>query len=63
MYWSLLHRPIISINDMPTYKDTFPHWEVVYFNDSNYEHMREFEHSMKRNKGRWFFPALRKILL
>tara|TARA_B100000085_G_scaffold280841_1_gene306439 strand:+ start:754 stop:1917 length:1164 start_codon:yes stop_codon:yes gene_type:complete len=51
---------IISINDMPTYKDTFPDWEVVYLPDSNYEHMREFEHSMKRNKGRWFFPGFEK---
>jgi hypothetical protein len=47
---------IISLNDVPTYADTFPDWEVVYLPPSNYAHMREFEHSMKRVKGRWFMP-------
>jgi len=48
---------IISLNDIPTYADTFPGWEVVYLPPSNYSHMREFEYSMKRNKGRWFMPG------
>lgn len=48
---------IISLNDVPTYADTFPDWEVVYLPPSNYAHMREFEYSMKRNKGRWFMPG------
>lgn len=48
---------IISLNDIPTYADTHPGWEVVYLPPSNYEHMREFEMSMKRNKGRWFMPG------
>lgn len=48
---------IISLNDVPTYADTFPGWEVVYLPPSNYAHMREFEWSMKRNKGRWFMPG------
>ena len=47
---------IISLNDVPTYADTFPDWEVVFLPPSNYAHMREFEFSMKRNKGRWFMP-------
>jgi hypothetical protein len=41
---------------VPTYADTFPDWEVVFLPPSNYAHMREFEFSMKRNKGRWFMP-------
>lgn len=48
---------IISLNDITTYADTFPNWEVVYLPPSNYAHMREFEFSMKRNKGRWFMPG------
>lgn len=51
---------IISLNDIPTYQDTFPGWEVVYLPPSNYAHMREFEASMKRNKGRWFMPGFEK---
>lgn len=48
---------IISLNDVPTYSDTFPDWEVVYLPPSNYSHMRKFKHSMKLNKGRWFMPG------
>lgn len=48
---------IISLNDVPTYADTFPDWEVVYLPPSNYAHMRRFEASMKHNKGRWFIPG------
>jgi hypothetical protein len=51
---------IISINDVTTYQDTFPDWEVVYLPDSDYAHMRKFEHSMKINKGRWFMPGFEK---
>lgn len=51
---------LISLNDIPTYADTFPDWEVVYLPPSNYAHMREFEVSMKRNKGRWFMPGFEK---
>jgi hypothetical protein len=51
---------IISLNDIPTYQDTFPGWEVVYLPPSDYAHMREFEFSMKRNKGRWFIPGFEK---
>jgi hypothetical protein len=51
---------IISLNDVPTYAGTFPGWEVVYLEPSNYAHMREFEVSMKRNKGRWFMPGFEK---
>jgi hypothetical protein len=53
---------IISLNDIPTYADTFPDWEVVYLPPSNYAHMREFEFSMKRNKGRWFMPGFEQDL-
>lgn len=48
---------IISLADIPTYLDTFPDWEVVYLPPSDYVHMREFEFSMKHNKGRWFMPG------
>lgn len=48
---------IISLSDISTYQDTFPDWEVVYLPPSQYEYMREFEASMKLNKGRWFIPG------
>ena len=51
---------IISLNDIDTYQDTFPDWELVYLPPSNYEHMRKFEFSMKLNKGKWFIPDFEK---
>jgi hypothetical protein len=48
---------IISLQDIPTYADTFPDWEVVYLPPSNYEHMREFQASMRINRGRWHIPG------
>tara|TARA_R110000796_G_scaffold60233_4_gene139135 strand:- start:8862 stop:9998 length:1137 start_codon:yes stop_codon:yes gene_type:complete len=51
---------IISINDMPTYKDTFPGWEVVYLPNSTYNQKDKFEASMRMNKGKWFLPGFEK---
>lgn len=51
---------IISLNDIPTYADSFPGWEVVYLPDSNYAHMKKFKQSMIKNKGRWFIPGFEK---
>lgn len=48
---------IISLQDVPTYADTFPDWEVVYLPPSNYSHMREFQASMRLNRGRWHIPG------
>lgn len=51
---------IISLNDVPTYADTFPGWEVVYLAGSEYSHMQKFKQSMIKNKGRWFLPGFDK---
>jgi hypothetical protein len=48
---------VISLRDIPTYTDTFPGWEVVYLPPSKYEHMREFQSSMRLNRGRWHIPG------
>jgi len=48
---------IISLRDVPNYADTFPDWEVVYLPPSDYEHMREFQASMRINRGRWHIPG------
>lgn len=48
---------IISLRDVPSYAETFPGWEVVYLPPSNYEHMREFQASMRLNRGRWHIPG------
>lgn len=48
---------IISINDAPTYRDTFPDWEVVYLPNSNFAYNDKFKVAMAKNKGRWFVPG------
>ena len=48
---------IISLRDIPTYKDTFPDWEVVYLPPSTYAETDEFRASMKINRGRWNIPG------
>lgn len=60
VYCPVTEGLIISVNDIPTYKDTFPGWEVVYLPDSTYNQKDKFEVSMRMNKGRWFLPDFEK---
>ena len=48
---------IVSLNDVPTYAETFPDWEVIYLPDSDYSQNKKFKQSMIKNKGRWFIPG------
>jgi hypothetical protein len=48
---------IISLNDVPTYADTFPDWEVVYLPEQSWESVRPFLDLKKQNKGKWWIPG------
>jgi hypothetical protein len=48
---------IISLNDVPTYKDTFPDWEVVYLPGQSWSQVKDFLELKKKNKGRWWIPG------
>lgn len=48
---------IISINDIPTYKDTFPDWEVVYLPNQSWDAITPFLDLKKKNQGRWWIPG------
>ena len=48
---------IISLNDIPTYKDTFPDWEVVYLPDQSWNKIIPFLELKKKNKGKWWIPG------
>lgn len=48
---------IISINDIPTYKDTFPGWEVVYLPNQSWDAIVPFHDLKKKNNGRWWIPG------
>jgi hypothetical protein len=48
---------IISLQDVPTYADTFPGWEVVYLPGQSWEQVQPFLELKKKNQGRWWIPG------
>jgi hypothetical protein len=48
---------IISLKDVPTYKDTFPDWEVVYLPAQSWTAVKPFLNLKEKNKGRWWIPG------
>lgn len=48
---------IISLNDVPTYADTFPDWEVVYLPGQSWEKVQDFLSLKKKNNGKWWIPG------
>lgn len=48
---------IISLHDVPTYKDTFPDWEVVYLPGQSWEAIPEFQKLKNKNRGKWWVPG------
>lgn len=48
---------IISLNDVPTYADTFPGWEVIYLPGQSWEAVQPFLDLKKKNKGKWWIQG------
>ena len=48
---------IISLCDIPTYKDTFPDWEVVYLPKQSWAAVGSFLKLKEKNQGRWWIPG------
>jgi hypothetical protein len=48
---------IISLLDVPTYKDTFPGWEVVYLPKQSWAAVKSFSHLKQKNNGKWWIPG------
>jgi N-dimethylarginine dimethylaminohydrolase len=48
---------IVSIEDMPTYSQTFPGWEVVYLKGESSLKMQPFLDLKKKNQGRWWIKG------
>lgn len=51
---------IISLEDVPTYADTFPGWEVVYLPGQSWDAIRPFRELKTKNKGKWWIPGFEK---
>jgi hypothetical protein len=48
---------IISLDDVPTYADTFPGWEVVYLPGQSWDKVLPFLDLKAKNKGKWWIPG------
>jgi hypothetical protein len=48
---------IVSLYDVPTYKDTFPDWEVIYLPNQSWAAVDRFLQLKKKNKGKWWVPG------
>lgn len=48
---------IVSLKDVPTYKDTFPDWEVVYLPGQSWEKILPFYDLKQKNHGKWWIPG------
>lgn len=48
---------IVSLMDIPTYKDTFPDWEVVYLPNQSWSKVQPFLKLKEKNKGKWWVPG------
>ena len=48
---------IVSLNDVPTYAETFPGWEVVYLPGQSWGKVLPFLNLKEKNKGKWWVPG------
>jgi hypothetical protein len=48
---------IVSLHDIPTYKDTFPDWEIVYLPAQSWGAIPEFQTLKEKNRGKWWVPG------
>jgi hypothetical protein len=48
---------IISLQDIPTYADTFPGWEVVYLPNQSWRAVKPFLDLKMKNNGKWWIPG------
>jgi len=51
---------IVSLEDVPTYANTFPGWEIVYLPKQSWELVGDFMHLKKKNQGRWWIPGFER---
>tara|TARA_X000001382_G_scaffold81886_1_gene57677 strand:- start:939 stop:2006 length:1068 start_codon:yes stop_codon:yes gene_type:complete len=48
---------IISLDDIMTYTETFPGWEVCYLDDSNIGQLPEFMQAKQKTYGKYWIPG------
>ena len=48
---------IISLEDIPTYNNTFPDWEIIYLKNEGLSKIKPFADLKRKNQGRWWIPG------
>ena len=48
---------IISLNDVTTYANTYPGWEVVYLPGQSWSAVQPFLDLKEKNRGKWWIPG------
>ena len=48
---------IVSLRDIPTYKDTFPDWEIIYLPNQSWYKIKPFLDLKEKNRGKWWVPG------
>ena len=48
---------ILSLNDVQTYEDTFPGWDVCYLPDQSWDKVGKFLELKMKNQGKWWLAG------
>lgn len=48
---------IVSLYDIPSYKKTFPDWEVIYLPNQSWTKIDSFLKLKEKNRGKWWVPG------
>lgn len=48
---------IISLRDIPNYRETFPDWEVIYLPGQSWAKVKPFLDLKRKNQGKWWIPG------
>ena len=48
---------ILSLEEIQTYEDTFPDWDICYLPDQSWSKVRPFLELKEQNKGKWWVPG------
>jgi len=48
---------IVSLQDIPTYEETFPNWEIVYLPGQSWDKVKPFLNLKEKNQGKWWVPG------
>jgi hypothetical protein len=48
---------IVSLQDIPTYAESFPNWEVIYLPGQSWDKIQPFLQLKEKNRGKWWVPG------